>query len=175
MCALAQAAQAQVRIWAWSSDFQRWSFYIFSPWKTKAKLNPATIWLRLRDDHYSWLRPKAGFSDEEEHDLFRTAVSKADSLVGAGRCRLDAALGLPMAPSSNSHPASDGTRRGLPLVGPDWGRQTGTLVDVALGGHRKRRRAPNGDQWLRLWHGRRNAVVIARDRRCCGLAAVPPE
>ena len=72
MCALAQAAQAQVRIWAWSSDFQRWSFYIFSPWKTKAKLNPSVIWLRLRDEHYCWLRSKAGFSDDEEHDLFRT-------------------------------------------------------------------------------------------------------
>ena len=140
MCALAQAAQAQVRIWAWSADFQRWSFYIFSPWKAKAKLNPSTIWLRLRDEHYSWLRPKAGFSDEEEHDLFRTAVSKPDSLLGAGRVRLGAALGLPMTSSMSSCPASAGARRALPLAGTATDRQTRTVADVALGGHRKRSR-----------------------------------
>ena len=110
----------------------------FSPWKAKTKLNASTIWLRLRDDHYTWLRPKAGFSDEEEHELFRTACSKADSLVGAGRRQLCAALGLPETSSPCSRPSSVSARRGLPFTGPASGLSVGSSADVALGGSRKR-------------------------------------
>ena len=56
--ALAQAAQLDLRIWAYSSGFQRWHLHHMEPWKIARRDKLQTVWMRLEDFHYELLHPK---------------------------------------------------------------------------------------------------------------------
>ena len=113
MCALAQAAQIDLRIWAYSDDFQRWTLYTFSPWKLKRKEPTMTLWLRLKDEHYLWLKPVAPIDAECERAVLLTASKHLGPLSGAGRHRLLEAIGISTTTDSSacSHVDSASARR----------------------------------------------------------------
>ena len=59
--ALACSLRCQFRVWTWSPQLSKWLLYIVGPPRTKKQKgcsNPAVIWLRLYNRHYTWLKPK---------------------------------------------------------------------------------------------------------------------
>jgi hypothetical protein len=113
MYALAQAAQVDLRIYAWSPDFKRWTLYRFMPHtvKKKSAILPS-VWLRLKDVHYTWLKPTKDFTAEMDVEAIAGARTKLDHLSGAGRRGLLQSIGIDAASCRSS--AQSASRRTTP-------------------------------------------------------------
>jgi hypothetical protein len=130
MYALAQAAQVDLRIYAWSEDFQRWTLYRFIPHtvKKKSAMLPS-VWLRLKDMHYTWLKPTKDFTAEMDVEAIAGARTKLDHLSGAGRRGLLQSIGIDAASCRST--ARSGTSRGAPSRGRG-GRRADILAAMGI-------------------------------------------
>jgi hypothetical protein len=77
--------------------------YNFTPFMLKKKGSTLkTVWLRLRSEHYTWLKPKADLTPEIAKAAMANASAKLDHLKGAGRSGLLSLLGVDAASSCSA-------------------------------------------------------------------------
>ena len=129
LIALAQAAKLELRIWAWEHSLSRWQLYVVKgprPAQGKRAQQTTTIWLKLADKHYQWLKPTDKGeppSSTLDQAVFRSVGGSTDPLAGAGpqsqassvSARRLLGLRTPSAVSLRSSASSPSTRRVLGL------------------------------------------------------------
>ena len=86
------------RIWTWSSQLSKWLLYIVGPPRARKQqncTNPAVIWLRLCNQHYTWFKPMGNDwaldrlvpnqAVRAYEDPTPPALNSDDPLAGAGK------------------------------------------------------------------------------------------
>ena len=104
--AIASALDLDIRIYAFPNQSQTWVLHLLQP----EKLNKLTrkIYLRLRDEHYTWLKPNADQDNFEKNLDLREARPGLDHLRGGGILER---LGFTQTGSASSPTTAPSTRR----------------------------------------------------------------